>query len=129
MAESLGASVVGLGALTTPASGAGRLLRDRPGITITTGNAFTAHLTVEAVRRLLPAAPGGHVAIVGASGSVGSCVVRLLADEPVVADLTLVARGAARLAALADEVSARPVCRCAPRPASTRSETPISSWC
>lgn len=103
-AVELGASVVGLGALTTPASGAGRLLRERPGLTLTTGNAFTAFLTVEALRRLLPAAPGGHIAIVGASGSVGSCGVRLLAEDPLGTDLTLVARGAGRLEELAAEV-------------------------
>lgn len=107
MAERQGARVVGLGALTAPVTGGGRLLRPRPGITLTTGNAFTAHLTVEAMRRLLPAAPGGHIAIVGASGSVGSCVVRLLADEPLGSELTLVARGARRLEALAAEVRAR----------------------
>ena len=102
-AESLGAEIVGLGALTAPVTGGGRLLRQRPGVTLTTGNAFTAHLTVEALRRLLPAAPGSHIAVVGATGSVGSCVVRLLADEPLGTDLTLIARGERRLAALADD--------------------------
>ncbi len=106
-AQSLGARVVGLGALTAPASGAGRLLRERPGLTLTTGNAFTAYLTLEAVRRLLPAATGGHIAIIGASGSVGSCVVRLLADEPIGTDLTLIARNPRRLADLAGEFAAR----------------------
>lgn len=105
-AESLGASVVGLGALNAPATGAGRLLRERPRITMTTGNAFTAHLTVEALRRLLPAARGGHIAVVGASGSVGSCVVRLLADEPLGTDLTLIARNQRRLDDLAGEFAA-----------------------
>lgn len=105
-AESLGATIVGLGALTAPATGAGRLLRERPGMSFTTGNAFTAYLTVEGLRRLLPAAPGGHIAIVGATGSVGSCVVRLLADEPLGTDLTLVARGQRRLDDLAAEVRA-----------------------
>jgi fatty aldehyde-generating acyl-ACP reductase len=104
-AVGLGASVVGLGALTAPVTAGGRLLRDRPGVTVTTGNAFTAHLTVEGLRRLLPAAPGGHIAVVGATGSVGSCVVRLLADEPMGTDLTLIAREPKRLAALADEVT------------------------
>ncbi|NNH02692.1 semialdehyde dehydrogenase [Microbacterium ulmi] len=106
-AQRLGAEIVGLGALTAPATGAGRLLRERPGLTLTTGNAFTAHLTVEALRRLLPAAPGAHLAIVGATGSVGSCVVRLLADEPLGADLTLVARGARRLGDLAADIRER----------------------
>ncbi len=106
-AEALGAEIVGLGALTAPASGAGRLLRERPGITMTTGNAFTAYLTVEAIRRLLPAARGGHIAIIGATGSVGTCVVRLLADEPIGTDLTLIARNERRLEDLAGEFTAR----------------------
>lgn len=106
-AQALGATVIGLGALTAPATGAGRLLRERPGVTLTTGNAFTAHLTVEALRRLLPAAHGGHIAIVGASGSVGSCVVRLLADEPLGTDLTLIARNPRRLGELAAEFRAQ----------------------
>ena len=39
---SLGADVVGLGALTAPVTGGGRLLRQREGVTVTNGNAFTA---------------------------------------------------------------------------------------
>ena len=103
-AERLGASIVGLGALTAPVTGAGRLLRPRPGVSFTTGNAYTALLTHEALHRLLPAARGGHVAVIGATGSVGSCVVRLLADEPVGGDLTLIAREPRRLETLAGEV-------------------------
>jgi predicted amino acid dehydrogenase len=103
-AEALGASIVGLGALTAPATSAGRMLRERPGMTVTTGNAFTAHLTVEGLRRLAAATSGSRIAIVGATGSVGSCVVRLLADEPIGSDLTLVSRGAARLEALASDL-------------------------
>lgn len=106
LAEQQGASVVGLGALTAPVTDGGRALRPRPGIALTTGNAFTAHLTVEGLQRLLPAAPGNHIAIVGATGSVGSCVVRLLADEPLGADLTLVARNPGRLEDLAEQVRA-----------------------
>ena len=103
-AVELGASVLGLGALTAPATAGGKLLRQRPGLTVTTGNAFTAHLTVEALHRLLPAAPGGHLAIIGATGSVGSCVVRLLADEPLGDTVTLIARQPKRLQAMAREV-------------------------
>ena len=44
--------------------------------------------------------PGGSsLAIVGATGSVGSCVVRLLADEPLGSTLTLIAATAASTAA------------------------------
>jgi len=106
-AQSLGAEVVGLGALTAPVSGGGSVLRQRPGLALTTGNAFTAHLTVEALRRLAPAAPGRQVAIIGATGSVGSCVVRLLSDEPLGSRLTLIARGEHRLAELAADFRSR----------------------
>ncbi|MBK8446798.1 MAG: semialdehyde dehydrogenase [Micropruina sp.] len=105
-AEQLGASVVGLGALTAPVTAGGAKLRERDGLTLTTGNAFTAHLSVEGLRRLLPAAPGGRLAIVGATGSVGSCVVRLLAEEPLGSQLTLIARGERRLRELAGDFAA-----------------------
>jgi len=108
LACGLGADVVGLGALTAPVTGGGRLLRERPGLTITNGNAFTAHLTVQAVHRLVAGMDRPHVAVLGATGSVGSCVVRLLADEGAadLGALTLVARRRHRLAELARGVRA-----------------------
>lgn len=109
LAERLGARVVGLGALTAPVTGGGRLVRERDGITITNGNAFTAHVTAAAAGRLVGRMDHPHVAVVGATGSVGSCVVRMLAHDDGIDRLTLVARRPARLAALADHVrAARP---------------------
>jgi fatty aldehyde-generating acyl-ACP reductase len=114
LAQGLGAQVVGLGALTAPVTGGGRLLRERPGMTVTNGNAFTAALTTQGVRQMLAGSDRPHVAVVGATGSVGSCVVRMLADDLAQGDLdlgalTLVARRRHRLADLAMQVrSARP---------------------
>ncbi|MDM7832731.1 semialdehyde dehydrogenase [Cellulomonas edaphi] len=110
-AQNLGAEVVGLGALTAPVTGGGRLLRGRPGMTVTNGNAFTAQLTARAVRRLVAGMDRPHVAVLGATGSVGSCVVRMLAGDPDLdlGALTLVARRRHRLAELAAGArSARP---------------------
>jgi len=111
LAASLGADVVGLGALTAPVTGGGRLLRERAGVTLTNGNAFTAQLTAQAVRRLVGEMDRPHVAVLGATGSVGSCAVALLADDPGLdlGELTLVARRRHRLAGLAQQVrSTRP---------------------
>ncbi|MEN0127895.1 MAG: hypothetical protein AAGC49_00535 [Brevundimonas sp.] len=114
LAQDLGAQVVGLGALTAPMSGGGRLLRERPGLTVTNGNAFTAALTRDGMHRLLAGRDRPHVAVLGATGSVGSCVVRMLADDLRSGDLelgalTLVARRRHRLAGLAEDVrAARP---------------------
>jgi fatty aldehyde-generating acyl-ACP reductase len=95
-----GATVVGLGALTAPAVSGGEALRYRTDIGVTNGNAFTAAMTAEGVRRV--AAPGCAVALVGATGSVGSAVAELLARDGY--DLTLIARNPARLATLRDRL-------------------------
>ena len=101
-----GARTVGLGALTAPVSGGGRRVAGRPDVGVTNGNAYTAVMTVQGIERLLPRCPttDPHVAVVGATGSVGSCVTRLLAGRGVVSRMTLVARTPATLDRLAAEV-------------------------
>lgn len=104
----LGARTVGLGALTATVTGGGVSLRGRTDVGITNGNAFTA-ATVDAQARqlldtLVDQAGERHVAVVGATGSVGSAVVRLLARDQAVDRLTLVARNGPRLEALAADV-------------------------
>lgn len=105
-AVELGADLVGLGALTAPVTKGGAKLTHRSDVGITNGNAFTAVMTFEAVRRLRErsAAADPVIAVVGASGSVGSCLVRMLAREGASQRLTLVARTQRRLERLADEV-------------------------
>ena len=102
-----GADLVGLGGLTAPVTNGGMVLRRRTDIGVTNGNAFTAAIVHRQVRDLLDTAPHGRVAVVGATGSVGSAVTRLLARDRDVAELLLVARSSARLSALAAEVAGR----------------------
>jgi predicted amino acid dehydrogenase len=75
---------------------------------VTNGNAFTAAIVDDQARRLLrdavDHASDPHVAVVGATGSVGAAVTRLLARDRAAARLTLVARGTGRLDALAADV-------------------------
>ena len=98
-----GVGVVGLGALTAPATRGGALFRDRTDVGITNGNAFTAAVTAESVLRALASAPRPGIALVGASGSVGSAVARLLARAGV-PELLLVGRTPATLDALARDL-------------------------
>lgn len=109
-AVSLGSSIVGLGALTATVTGGGASLRRRTDVGVTNGNAFTAAIVDTQARALLAdavhPASDRHVAVVGATGSVGSAVTRLLARDRAVGRLTLVARSAPKLAALAGETSA-----------------------
>jgi len=79
----------------------------RNDIGVTNGNAFTAATVHRQVRELLAAAPAGRVAVVGATGSVGSAVTRLLARDGWGADLLLVARDRSRLDPLTAAVGAR----------------------
>ena len=80
-----GAKVIGLGALTAPATGGGSLLVEQlpPGVTITNGNCYTAAVlrwnVLEAIRILALERPT-RIAIVGCTGSVGRVVSRLIVD-------------------------------------------------
>jgi predicted amino acid dehydrogenase len=107
-AVELGADIVGLGALTAPITKGGQKLTHRTDIGVTNGNAFTAAITCTAIEQLIGRCPtrDPHIAIVGATGSVGSCVVKLLARRRTVSRLTLVARTVRRLDALAASIRA-----------------------
>jgi predicted amino acid dehydrogenase len=102
-ARDLGARIVGLGALTASVSAGGKTLARRNDIGITNGNAFTAAMTLAGVERLLPHLPSDPlIAVVGATGSVGSCLTRLYARRHS-GRLLLVARNRGRLDVLAGE--------------------------
>lgn len=83
LAVERGARVVGLGALTSPATRGGTtLVNDLPsGVVVTTGNAYTAavarHNTTEAAAAL-GLGTTATVAVVGCTGSVGTAATKLL---------------------------------------------------
>src|SRR5579871_2646352 len=85
---SRGAKVIGLGALTAPATGGGlAIVRHLPSnVTVTNGNALTAAMvhsnTVSASRHLCGTDAGKvTVAVVGCTGSVGNALTFLLARD------------------------------------------------
>jgi predicted amino acid dehydrogenase len=95
-----GATVIGLGAMTAPATAGGlKLLRDLPpGVTLTNANAYTAAVVSRNARdaaACLGLNRPARVVVVGCTGSVGVPTSLLLADDGF--DLILVGRTADRV--------------------------------
>lgn len=81
-----GARVIGLGALTSPATGSGLRLAGKlpPGVTLTTGNAYTAAVIRSGVEEAAEReGPGtrARVGVVGCTGSVGHALTQLLDQQ------------------------------------------------
>ncbi|GAB3499908.1 polysaccharide biosynthesis protein [Spirosoma knui] len=108
LAANAGADVLGLGALTSPITLGGKLVTNNPYLSITNGNAYTAVITWQKVAQLIRQSPNPFpvVALVGATGSVGSLVSKLLATYQPEADYMLMARNERKLSQLASEMGA-----------------------
>ncbi len=106
LASSKGAEIMGLGALTSPITFGGKLMENNPDISITNGNAFTAVITRKKISELINSSQKIKpvVALVGATGSVGSLVCKLLAKQNDDAEYLLVARNQCKLNKLAVEM-------------------------
>jgi fatty aldehyde-generating acyl-ACP reductase len=85
MAEKLGAKTLGLGAFTSVVGDAGISIANGLNIPVTTGDAYTISIAVEAIRE--PAKlmdidiAQSTAAVVGAGGSIGRVCAELLADD------------------------------------------------
>lgn len=106
-AKDLGASIVGLGALTAPATHGGKDIVDKiPGIKITNGNALTAYITIKSIQEIAKRKnidiSNEEIAIVGATGSVGSAVSMHLAKNG--NKVLLIGRSDIKLNALAEKI-------------------------
>ncbi len=110
-ARLLGAEIIGLGALTSSVTQGGKALAKRKDVVLTNGNAFTAHITMKAIERLLRKCPENMtISVVGASGSIGSVVVEMLSQHLAeyfpAARLNLIARNQRRLAPIVSSAKA-----------------------
>jgi predicted amino acid dehydrogenase len=110
--KELGAEIAGLGAFTGVVGDAGLTLAERSPIAVTTGNSLTIAM---GVRSLLSAAremeidPAEEtVVVLGATGSIGSACVELLA--PHVGRIVLVARNQTRLRKFHESIRERLPC-------------------
>lgn len=109
----LGAQVAGLGAFTGVVGDAGISINARSPIPVTTGNSLTIAAGVLSLFRGAEEmdidAAASTAAVIGATGSIGSACVRLIA--PKVAEIVLVARNETRLRKFYESVTARLPCK------------------
>lgn len=99
LAEREGADLVCLGGFTSVVGNEGEEISKRSRIAVTSGNTYTAGLAVEGVVKAAETLGVGmsksKLAIVGASGDIGSACVRMLADK--FGEVALVARDRKKL--------------------------------
>lgn len=106
LAASLGAKIIGLGALTSVVGDGGITVAKNLPIAVTTGNSYTVATAVEgtreACRMMGKDMTKAHAVVVGGTGSIGRVCALLLGRE--VRSLTLVGRDQKRLEEVAQEV-------------------------
>lgn len=109
----LGAEIVGLGAFTGVVGDAGITMSERSPIPVTTGNSLTIAAGVASLlrgaREMEVDLAAATAVVIGATGSIGSACVELIA--PHVSEVVLVARNRTRLEKLAAELRERLSCR------------------
>ena len=85
LAEKLGARLLGLGAFTSVVGDGGVTIAQQLNIPVTTGDSYTVAQAVRAIRQaavlLNKPLPQATIAIVGATGAIGSICAQLLAPE------------------------------------------------
>jgi len=110
LSEKKGARVIGLGALTASLSKGGLDLVETVGVSITTGHAYTIYNVANTLLSIMEATgkrfSDSHLAVVGASGSIGSGATRFLSRNSF-AKITLidVERKNSQLISLQEELS------------------------
>ena len=105
-AARLGAKIVGLGAMTAVVGDAGITVARNLDIAVTTGNSYTVATALEGTEKAAELMDididRAEVAILGATGSIGSACAQILARK--VNYLTLIARDIRRMEKLAEEI-------------------------
>jgi fatty aldehyde-generating acyl-ACP reductase len=93
-AQELGAKMLGLGAFTSVVGDSGITIANSLDIPVTTGDAYTVHIAVEAVYQAAQAMEipikSSAAAVVGATGAIGQVCAQILAND--VAELYLIGR-------------------------------------
>jgi predicted amino acid dehydrogenase len=106
LAESLGAKVLGLGAYTSVVGDGGRTIADELDIAVTSGDSYTAAISVYATQdaALQMGIDLSHstIAVVGAAGAIGGAVSQLLATNA--GAMILIGRQTKSLESLANKV-------------------------
>lgn len=107
-AKKYGARVVGLGSLTSPAVGGGVAIVGKHDMYVTNGNALTAAMTIAGIREVFKIKKldlsRSTIAVIGATGSVGQAVSRILVRDENIAKLILVGKTPEHLNALQEKI-------------------------
>lgn len=110
LAEKMGAAIAGLGAFTSSITNGGSDIANLSKIFITNGNALTAGVAVSAVEKIMhdlrKKNPRKRInlAVVGATGSIGGAVSKILASKGDFNSLILVGRTPENLEKLNEEI-------------------------
>ncbi|MEI6915203.1 MAG: shikimate dehydrogenase, partial [Armatimonadota bacterium] len=106
IAEDLGARIMGLGAFTSVVGDGGETLAKRVNIAITTGNSYTVATAVQGAKQaaelLEIPRKDAVVAVVGATGSIGTTCASLMART--YSNIVLIGRSPDKLDALAGQI-------------------------
>jgi fatty aldehyde-generating acyl-ACP reductase len=106
MAEKLGAQILGLGAFTSVVGDAGVTIAKELVIPVTTGDAYTVAIAVQALRAAAEEMDiplhNATVAVVGATGAIGRVCAELLAGD--VGRVNLIARDTSKLEELRERL-------------------------
>lgn len=104
IAEGLGANILGLGGFTSVVMDAGITVANSSSIAVTSGNSYTIATALEgalmAADRMGICLSQAHVAVIGASGSIGKACAQYMAGN--CRKMTLIARAEKRLEKLAE---------------------------
>lgn len=93
LAEKMGATIAGLGAFTSSITDGGRDLLGETEIFITNGNSLTAGISAQEVEKIIMSCQNKTtIAIIGATGSIGSAVSKILASKNNFDSLVLIGR-------------------------------------
>ena len=107
IAEDLGAKIIGLGAFTSVVGDGGVTVAENVGIAVTTGNSYTVATAIEGSIRgaeLMGIDPSAaHVAVVGATGSIGRTCAEIFAKRS--GSVMLIGRSMDRLEDVASQLS------------------------
>lgn len=108
LAQKHGAKIVGLGGFTSIIGDGGEAIRASVDVPVTSGNTYTASLAIDGILNAINVTDmkihESSIAIVGATGDIGTICVRSLSGLPF-QKLILVARDCKRLALLKDSIS------------------------
>ncbi|MCL5036042.1 MAG: shikimate dehydrogenase [Chloroflexi bacterium] len=112
IAEELGAKILGLGGFTSVVGDAGHAVAQNLKIPVTSGNSYTVASALEgtffAAKKIGLDMSSSSIAVVGATGAIGSVCARIMAQK--VHAMTLIGRNQARLDKVAELIRRKSSC-------------------